>query len=81
MLEPIKDGEMEPYKGLREKLVELCRIHRLGKQMAIMKELAREIGVRKEKVIAAWELMGCPDVTTEEGCNIVKQQVKRSEQK
>jgi hypothetical protein len=47
--------------------------------MAVMKELAREIGVSKEKVIAAWELVGCPDVTTEEGCNIVKQQIKRSE--
>lgn len=76
MLERKVDGEKEPWRGLRDKLVELCDRHKMRKQMAWLKELAKLHGLRPERVIAVWELKGLPDVTTADGKAVIEKAVE-----
>jgi len=82
MLEPRRAGEPEPWAGLRESLVELCRAGRsrkIDRQMQWLKMTAVKYSLPDDVVIGIWELKGLPDLTTGEGREIVLRSIEEKE--
>lgn len=82
MLEPRRAGEPEPWAGLRESLVELCRAGRsrkIDRQMQWLRKTAVQYGLPDETIIGIWELKGLPDLTTGEGREVVLRSIEEKE--
>lgn len=71
------DGDEEPWRGLRRSIVTLCDMRHLARQGEIIRATAKAHGRAVALAIAAWEQLGCPDVTQADGLRALEDELMR----